>query len=309
MLFVAASGCQPALDDAGTLVPSAEKPFFPSVLPAEPLRVSVQPNERQAPSGTQNSAQRRTVFGPIPPAQLVIGATPSLEREALFAAVLPPRDTPKATPTLLPTKVVLTATSQSNSLAVEMPRATSTATKVREIQRYIVVAEESIVTYQLYVRFVELDIPQLVIGKTQDIAGEIVLATEPPHVLAGRFEVNLPALNSRDPRRDLAIRSEWLESDRYPVARFEVTDLENGPSTWEEGRREKFSLLGELMIRDLTRNITFDVSAVISNGVLTGTATTEIQMADFGVEPPVVDGLLTTLDGVTLIIYLTAVLA
>lgn len=191
---------------------------------------------------------------------------------------------------------------------LDQPHAIESSDQKTEPVKFKVVAGESTVSYQVYEQFTYVNqIPQLVTAKTQQVSGELILdLSNPPDVVSGFFDVYLPSFNSRDPRRDLAIRSGWLESDRFPIAHFAVEELRNGPLRWQEDEAVAFQLAGQLTIRNRTNPAVFDVNAKLVDGIVSGSATTMILMTDFGFEPPEVVNLVKALDGVTVIVYLTA---
>jgi polyisoprenoid-binding protein YceI len=57
---------------------------------------------------------------------------------------------------------------------------------------------------------------------------------------------------------------------------------------------------GDLLVRETTRPVTFEVTASLNGDALTGTATTTILMSDFGVGPITILGVLGTEDQVKL---------
>ena len=58
-----------------------------------------------------------------------------------------------------------------------------------------------------------------------------------------------------------------------------------------------------------SRMLRFDVTGTLAGDTVTGTATTQILMKDFGFDPPSVAGILTVQDGVTVTVNFTAVKA
>jgi polyisoprenoid-binding protein YceI len=92
-------------------------------------------------------------------------------------------------------------------------------------------------------------------GRFREFAGTIDLTDNPLMLGAIRAET----LDTHDPQRDAHLRSpDFLDVARYPEIRFESTRLELG-----EG--EGFLLLGDLTIKNVTREITL-------GGVVQGTA-------------------------------------
>jgi polyisoprenoid-binding protein YceI len=144
------------------------------------------------------------------------------------------------------------------------------------------------------------------VGITNEIEGQMQLNyTDPTASRFGLFTVNISTLTSDSSRRDNAIRSNWLESSKYPLATFQVTQVKNFPAAPQEGQNISFQLLGNLTIRQTTLPITWDVTAQLNGDRLTGTATTKIMLVDFGVTPPSIAGVLTVTDGATLTVNFT----
>ena len=57
----------------------------------------------------------------------------------------------------------------------------------------------------------------------------------------------------------------------------------------------------------MTKTVTWEVTAVLNGNELTGTATTQILLVDFGVEPPSIAGVLSVTDGALLTLNFTLV--
>lgn len=139
------------------------------------------------------------------------------------------------------------------------------------------------------------------VGRTRDVQGTLSLNfDDPANSQFGAFTVNLSTLRSDSRRRDEAIQTRWLESATYPSATFVVKGLEGFPANPQPGQEIAFKLLGDLTVRTGTQAVTWDVTAKLEGDKLSGTATTLILMADFGVEPPSIGGILNVKDGVTL---------
>ena len=131
------------------------------------------------------------------------------------------------------------------------------------------------------------------LGVTNDMDGQITLDfTTTPQVVEGMFTVVIRSLTSDDNRRDNRIRSEFLESNQYPLATFVPLNLSGIPAGYQEGTETNFQLDGLLTIRDVQRPASFSGSAVLSGNVLRGTMTTTILMTEFGFTPPEITNLM-----------------
>ena len=126
------------------------------------------------------------------------------------------------------------------------------------------------------------------IGSTQEVNGEMQLDLSDPSspLVSSQFEVNIRSLTSDQSRRDNIIRDRWLESNTYPSAQFTITSLENVPGSFNEGEEVTFKANGDITVRDITQPASFDVTAKLEGDTITGVATTELKMTDFGFDPP-----------------------
>jgi polyisoprenoid-binding protein YceI len=180
---------------------------------------------------------------------------------------------------------------------------------------FVILPEESEAAYIVAEEFLSGAVQRLgqllgltdTIGRTQDVEGELVLDLSAANPLvSGEFVVDLRTLTSDDSRRDNRIRDEWLQSSQYPLAEFVATAVENFPASYSEGQTITFQLLGDMTIREITQPVRFDVTATLSGNSITGTATAEMRMTDFGFNPPAMANLFTVADEFTVEITFNA---
>ncbi|NPV77293.1 MAG: hypothetical protein HPY59_13100 [Anaerolineae bacterium] len=139
------------------------------------------------------------------------------------------------------------------------------------------------------------------IGVTGQINGEIFAdLANPPASTIGPISVDISQFKSDSSRRDNAIRQRFLESERYPIATFIPTEIEGLPASYQEGQDYTFRVTGDLTVRQVTLPVAFDIAARLQDNTLSGTATTNILMSDFGVGPISLAGILQTEDLVKL---------
>lgn len=147
-----------------------------------------------------------------------------------------------------------------------------------------------------------------VVGSTNEISGELQINFGNPELLeSGTFVVNLVSLTTDQNRRDDYIRDNHLESNKFPEASFVLTSIAGLPETYTLGEAINFDLTGDLTIRDLTREVTFNTTATLENGVLSGVARLPLQMTDFGIEPPNFINTLTVANEFVIQVEFTAV--
>ena len=145
------------------------------------------------------------------------------------------------------------------------------------------------------------------IGLTQEVNGQLTLnLADVPSLESGEITVDISTLTSDDDRRDGRIREKYLESAKYPLATFVATGIEEGPASYEEGQEVSFKLVGDMTIRESTTPVTFDVTAKLEGDTITGVATTQLLMTDFGFDPPDVGDFMKAENEVLVTVNLTA---
>lgn len=174
---------------------------------------------------------------------------------------------------------------------------------------FVVVPEQSSAEYAVEEEFLGAPVPFVTtMGSTSAITGAITLTITDGAVVLGdnQFTVDLRTLKSDEARRDQRIRSEWLESDQYPLATFVADAVVQMPADAALGDEVAFQVRGTLTIRDISQPVTWEIAAAIDGDTLSGTATALIYMRDFGFEPPDIAGMLRVTDGVTVTVTFVA---
>ncbi len=212
---------------------------------------------------------------------------------------------PTSTPTIAPTLPVQQTVENAN---------TSSAPTGQTL--FLIDTEKSQASYTVQEQFFEKALPKLginpgqktVVGITKQVEGEIRVnlqdLTRPPTGTVIR--VNLTDLKTDQSRRDKWIQENGPTFLQYPIATFEATQIRNAPPAYQFGDEVTFQLEGDLTIRNVTKPAVFDVKAKIENGVLIGSASTQIKMSDFGIEPPNFANTLTVGDDVLIRVDIVA---
>ena len=131
------------------------------------------------------------------------------------------------------------------------------------------------------------------VGITSVVSGEVVVDYDNPGAsTVGEITVDISAFQSDKSRRDNAIRDRWLQSSKFPLAVFSPTELRRLPQSYTPGEVLDIEVLGDLLVRDVSRATVFTVNVSIEGERLTGKAVARVQMTDFGFEPPSVAGMI-----------------
>lgn len=145
------------------------------------------------------------------------------------------------------------------------------------------------------------------IGVTNIVDGEITLDVQnPANSKVGTITIDISKLTSDSGQRDNAIRTRWLESAKFPTVTFAPTKLEGLPSTYTAGQELTFKIIGDMTVRDTTKSVTFDVKVKLDGDTLSGIATTQIKMTDFGFPAPDIGGILKANEDAILTLEFTA---
>lgn len=146
------------------------------------------------------------------------------------------------------------------------------------------------------------------VGATHGLSGVFFLDMEKgsPTIIAGEFSADLQQLRSVQPHRDDMLKRFWLQSNRYPAAYFVVTEMPTLPPTYTEGTPATFPLTGILTVRNIEKEVTFDVVATLENGWLEALAVTDLMFEDFEIDPPSMAGVLQTEPNFRLIVSIKA---
>jgi polyisoprenoid-binding protein YceI len=147
----------------------------------------------------------------------------------------------------------------------------------------------------------------VVVGTTPGVTGEIQLDFDNAEPLQNaQFTVDMAGLQTDQNQRDNWLKDNAIQTNAFPESTFTATSVTGLPATLHEGEEISFQLNGDLTVRDVTRNVTFDVTAVITGNTLQGTAVLDLNMSDFGIAPPDFVNTLTVNDPFTIEVQLTA---
>lgn len=149
---------------------------------------------------------------------------------------------------------------------------------------------------------------QEVTGTTPEVNGALVLnlGDGQNELVAGEFTVDISALETARNQRDEWIRENALESNTYPLATFVATSVDGAPTSYTDGEEVTFQMNGDLTVREITQPVTFDVTATLAGNTINAVATTDMQLTDFGFDPPSFANTLTVANDFTIRVEIVA---
>ncbi|HCB49987.1 MAG TPA: YceI family protein [Chloroflexi bacterium] len=130
--------------------------------------------------------------------------------------------------------------------------------------------------------------PKTVVGTTDQVAGQIAVdRSDLSATQVGIIQVNARTLATDNDFRNRAINNEILNTDEHEFITFTPTAINGLPDSVDIGETVNFTIVGDLTIRDITNEATFNVEAtLVSDTELVGTASTIVSRTDYNLIIP-----------------------
>lgn len=154
-------------------------------------------------------------------------------------------------------------------------------------QRFVIDPQASEASYHVGETFFRDNTFKVAVGVTHGIQGDVYVdRAHPDQSRIGTITINVNEFTSDSRHRDNAIRTNWLESNKYPTATFTPTSIEGLPKTYAAGQTIPVKITGNLTVHNVTKPTTFTGMLKLSGETLTGTMQSTVLMKDFGFDPP-----------------------
>jgi len=130
--------------------------------------------------------------------------------------------------------------------------------------------------------------PKTVVGETDQVAGQIAVdPSSPDDAQVGTILINARTLATDDSQRNRMIQNFILSTNDYEYVSFTPTSGIGLPQTATLGTPYRFQINGQLSLKGVTRDVTFDATVTpVTDAQLHGMATTTIQRNDWGLSIP-----------------------
>jgi polyisoprenoid-binding protein YceI len=127
-----------------------------------------------------------------------------------------------------------------------------------------------------------------VVGITDQVAGEIAIDRgDLSTVQVGIIKINARTLLTDNDFRNRAIQNRILDTGGFEFISFEPKAIEGLPASVAVGEAVSFSIVGDLTIRDIVQETTFEMEATLtSEDEIIGSARTIVARADYGLNIP-----------------------
>jgi polyisoprenoid-binding protein YceI len=161
---------------------------------------------------------------------------------------------------------------------------------------WAVEAGDSFVVYRVGETIISIGTPSEAVGRTTAVTGEMVIGTS---VESASFSADVTKLESDQPRRDGRLRTSGLETNTYTEASFEITEPIALPDDLDPGAVVDTSVAGELTMHDTTQPVEVPVQARWDGTKIEIAGSIAVQMADYGIDPPSIGGIVSVEDNGT----------
>ncbi len=118
-------------------------------------------------------------------------------------------------------------------------------------------------------------------------AGDALMATE------ASFEVDVTKLVSDESRRDTRIRTDGLQTNRFPKATFVSTKPIVLPAAAATGQAVKATAEGDLTLHGVTKRVSIPLDVRVTGGKGELVGSLGFPMSDFNIVPPSIGGFVT----------------
>jgi polyisoprenoid-binding protein YceI len=185
--------------------------------------------------------------------------------------------------------------------AVAATAATTTTTSAPAgATRLELVAGQSTASYSVTEQLAGRDLPNNAVGTTVGVSGAIVVGADGAVVDGSRITIDLTRLQSDETRRDNFVKNNTLQTGTYPTAEFVPTRVEGLTQPLPTAGDVQFTLVGDLTVHGVTREVAWDVTAQAKSSAVAGTARTTVTFSQFGLTAPKVGPVLSVADELTL---------
>ena len=162
-------------------------------------------------------------------------------------------------------------------------------------------------SYHAHEQLAGKSLPSEAVGTTNGVQGAVAFGPDGSiHADQSQITVDLTSLTSDESRRDNFIKNNTLQTSRYPTATFIPREVLGLPTPLPTSGEHTFQLSGDLTVHGSEKPVTWQVTAQFDATTVSGDATTNVNMSDFGMTPPRVGPVLSLEDALTLELVFSA---
>ena len=122
------------------------------------------------------------------------------------------------------------------------------------------------------------------VGRTSKIAGQVVI--DGNTLKSATIEADLTQLKSDNNLRDGQLRTQAIETNKFPKATFVLSDPITLPDSLAAGDAFNTTLKGKLTLHGVTKDVEIPAQAQLKSGLLVVVGSIDIQFSDYSISKP-----------------------
>jgi len=122
------------------------------------------------------------------------------------------------------------------------------------------------------------------VGRTKDVTGAFVVDRN--IVQSGSIEAKLSTLKSDQDFRDNALRTQSIETNKFPTATFTLTEAVTLPESLAAGQSLTTTLVGDLTLHGVTKAVEIPVETTITGEHLVVVGSIDILFSEYNIAKP-----------------------
>lgn len=151
----------------------------------------------------------------------------------------------------------------------------------------------SLIGYRINEQFAGDTISKTAVGRTKDFGVEVLI--EDKKIISSNINVNLDSLKSDSNRRDEKIKSDSLETEKFPTASLLTTKPIDLSSVKKNEKFQK-KLNAILTLHGVQKNVEVDVEGLWDDSGVKLAGRLTIKLKDYNIVPPTIAGFVTVED-------------
>jgi polyisoprenoid-binding protein YceI len=149
---------------------------------------------------------------------------------------------------------------------------------------HVTPGDSTFVGYRIKTQLLAAQSPEEAVGRSGAVSGGMRIAGG--RVEAVHIDADLRELGSDQPLRDKTLRQLGLETDRYPMAVFDLTEPIAFRAPPEEGQVLRVQARGNLKVHGTTRPVTLTLQARWKGDLIELGGQMPVRLADYRIAPP-----------------------
>lgn len=156
--------------------------------------------------------------------------------------------------------------------------------------------------YKVTEQLAGISFPSDAVGTTQAITGALIVNPDGTFAAGSKISVDLRTITSDQGMRDNYVRSRTLETEKFPMMDVVPKRAIGLPSPMPAGSQAQvgFQLVTDVTLHGVTKEVTWNVVAVLGAAQVGGRATTTVDFAMFNMTKPTLARLMSVDDKIGL---------